>query len=149
MSPADVPSVPEEDTRGQLEREPGILGLLNVFERMLLAMEARLVAKMDDNARAASERWARHDEDHRTRDKISDDRFMMIERNLQDHLDKSRTYIQARHDAEVRSDARVKPVLTGVQYVVKNWRSIALLIIAVIAILGYATDHLHQFVGVP
>ena len=146
MSPADVPSVPEEDTRGQLEREPGILGLLNVFERMLLAMEARLVAKMDDNARAASERWARHDEDHRTRDKISDDRFMMIERNLQDHLDKSRTYIQARHDAEVRADARVKPVLTVAQYIVKNWRSIALLVLVALVILGYVSGDVRQLV---
>ena len=122
------------------------IGLLNVFERMLLAMESRLVAKMDDNARSASERWVRHDELQRERDKLSDDRFALVERNLQEHVEKARQYMQSRHDAEVRSAARVKPVLTAAQYVVANWRSMALLVLVALVILGYVSGDVRQLV---
>lgn len=119
-----------------------VTGILHLFEQMLLAMESRLVAKMDSNSRAATERWAMHDRDLEVNTKRVIERFEKLEKwigtldsALQAHLDKE-------HDEELVLDARVKPVKTLAQYTSKNWKTILLVAIAVFGALGFAGENL-------
>jgi hypothetical protein len=120
-----------------------VTGLINLFNAQLLAMEGRLVAKMDDNSRLASERWSKHDRELEKQTLSMAIRFesveksiLIIENSLQDHLDKE-------HDEELVIKARVKPVQTTLQYVVRHWRTAVVIFLAILGILGWSGIEAH------
>lgn len=122
-----------------------VTGLVQLFNNSLLAMEGRLIAKMDENSRRASERWAKHDLELEANTKRIVARFekveasiTLIEKSLKEHLDKE-------HDDELVVQARVKPITTVAGYIAKNWRTILLLIVSVLAILGFSGETLQTF----
>lgn len=124
-----------------------VTGLVQLFNNQLLAMEGRLVAKMDDNSRLASDRWVKHDRDLDANRKILIDRFekleeaiLTVEKTLQAHLDKE-------HDEELVVQARIKPVKSLLDYTVRNWRTIALWVMLILTFAGVAAGRLYDFFG--
>jgi hypothetical protein len=108
-------------------------------------MEARLTEKIRDNAHAAETRWTRWEADSKAYREAMDGRVRELETWRQEHMEKVRAWQQQEHDEEIRSDARVRPVLTAVQYVSHNWRTILLIIVSILAVLGFAGDNIHTF----
>lgn len=117
-----------------------VTSLVNLFNGMLLAMEGRLTAKMDDNARAATERWAKHDYDAQVTLASWSDRFLKLEEALDRHL-------RQEEDEDLIVAARIKPVKTTIQYLASNWRTILLLIVSLLAILGFSTRTFQEIIG--
>ena len=130
-----------------------VTGLVQLFNNQLLAMEGRLVAKMDDNSRMASERWVKHDHD---RERILEDiekRFGKLEsemckqtaalaEDLKAHIAIADAYWTKEHEAEIALDARLTPVKGLIGYVRTNWKTILLLIVSLLAILGFSANTL-------
>lgn len=123
-----------------------VTGLVNLFNSQLALMEGRLVNKMDDNSRLASERWVKHDAELDKNTKRIVARFesiegsiLVIERTLNDHLDKE-------HDDEVAMEARVRPVKSVAGWFWRNWRDLLLLFIGLVAAGTFFLDWLtHVF----
>lgn len=104
-----------------------VTGLVQLFNNQLLAMEGRLVAKMDDNSRLASERWVRHDQELEANTRRIVKRFEEIEKSILVIETTLESHLKKEHDEELVVQARVRPVVTVAQYVAKNWRTIALI----------------------
>ena len=129
-----------------------VTGLVNMFAGMLDRMEQRIIARLDDNSRMASERWAKHDQElERSREAVIA-RFLSIEKGLDDHLTVANERWAKEHDDDVRMDARVQPVKNGIRYAMIHWRTIALFVLVLLTLLGVifnaaSIDQLHQDIG--
>ena len=124
-----------------------VTGLVQLFNNQLLAMEGRLITKMDDNSKLASERWIKHDLDLERNRATLIARFeklehavLTVEQSLQAHLDKE-------HDEELTVQARIKPVKNILDYTVRNWRTIALWVMLVLTFMGVVAGRLYDFFG--
>ena len=132
-----------------------VTGLVQLFNNQLLAMEGRLVAKMDDNSRMASERWVKHDHD---RERILEDiekRFGKLEaemckqtaslaEDLKAHVAIADAYWAKERDEELILDARLTPVKGAVAYLRRNWKTILLVIVSILAVLGFSANTLEE-----
>lgn len=96
-----------------------ITTLIHSFASMITAMEGRLTKRIDDNAAASKERWAKWE-----------GRLEKLEGVVADHL-------TAAHDAEVAAEARARPVRTVLGVLVDHWRDILLAILAVLGLFGF------------
>jgi len=105
-----------------------ITGLVNLFNGMMIAMEGRLIAKLDENSRGAADRWAKHDRDLETntarviaRFEKMESAILTVEKTLEAHLDRE-------HEENLIMEARVRPVKTFAEYLSRNWKTIFLII---------------------
>jgi hypothetical protein len=139
-----IPEVPARWSAGD------VLGVINVFERMLLAMEARLVAKMDDNSRLASERWAQHDNQLVANEKRIIERFERLEGDLIKMETTLEAHLKAEEREDIVNEARIRPLKGGIAWFWRNWRDIVLLLIGLFALATFITDALaHVQAGIP
>lgn len=122
-----------------------VLGVINVFERMLLAMEARLVAKMDDNSRLATERWAAHDRDLEANTKRIVERFARIEADFIELEKELREHLRKEEREDIAAEARVKPLKGMVAWFWRNWRDVVLLLIGIVAASTFIIDAVGHF----
>jgi hypothetical protein len=120
-----------------------MLALVSHITGLLSEMEGRILDRLSDNAKGASDRWAKHDRELEQNTKRVVDRFEIIEADLLTVSNCLKAHLDKEHDEEVRTNARVRPVLTVAQLLVKNWKSIALLIFALLGILGWAGLETH------
>lgn len=124
-----------------------VTGLVGLFNESLLAMEGRLVSKMDDSSRRAAERWVKHDLDSERLLKDIEHRFDTIEKALRDHVLIAEKRWAEDHDEELVLQARIKPVTSFATYIARNWRTILLIIVSLLAILGFSSDTLTRVLG--
>lgn len=124
-----------------------VTSLVNLFNGMLLAMEGRLTAKMDESSRRATDRWAKHDLDAQTTMQHWTDQFVRLEGVVDAHVTTAEAHWAAERDEELILAARIKPVKTTVQYLASNWRTILLLIVSALAILGFSTRTFQEILG--
>lgn len=113
-----------------------VTALVNLVAGMLDRMESRILGRLDANSAGASERWAKHDAELATNTARVVKRFEEIESELLTVSNCLKGHLDAAHDAEVATDARVRPVKSVGRWVVVNWKSLALLVIAVLTALG-------------
>ena len=124
-----------------------VTGLVQLFNNQLLAMEGRIVAKMDDNSRAASERWVKHDHELEVNTKRIVSRFEAVESSILTVEKALKTHLDREHDEEVASQARVQPIKGFVAWFWRNWRDVLLLAIGIIALLTFLTDWFGHVLG--
>jgi len=128
-----------------------VMGLVRLFNDSLLAMEARLGAKMDDNSQAASDRWIKHDRDSERVLADIEKRFNKMETelckqtadiaaDLKTHIAIADAHWQKEHDEEIAFDARLTPVKGAVGYLRHNWKNILLAVVTILAILGFSVS---------
>lgn len=135
----DVPplvTLPINEVTDQRWTGSDVLGIITVFERMLLAMEARLVAKMDDNSQAAAERWARHDRELEASTARMEERFQKVEHNLLTVETLLEGHLQKDREEDLVSAARVAPVKTTFTWLWSHWRDLVLVAIGLIALVN-------------
>lgn len=103
--------------------------MLHLFEVMLLAMERRLVERMEENSELARSNWAKHDAELATNTRRIVERFEALEKQLGLHLEEARLH-------RVASDARVRPVRSAFSWTWDHWRDIVLLAIGLFALVS-------------
>jgi hypothetical protein len=109
------------------------ISVLHLFEVMLLAMERRLVDKMDENTRGAVERWGKHESEHAAHNEAMVERFARLEADLTTHLDEART-------RKLVTEARSKPLRTTATWLWDHWRDVVLLAIGLFALIAAITE---------
>jgi hypothetical protein len=118
-----------------------MLALVAHITGLLSEMEGRIMDRFDANSDAATERWRIHEKKHT--DEMTEntkrvvDRFVKIETALDNHIQVTNAFFEKMHDEEIATQARVKPVKTLGTFVIANWRSIALAVLAIAGIFGW------------
>src|SRR5512141_878430 len=124
--------------------EPGtmtvseVTSLVTLFNGMLLAMEGRLARKIEDMAQVSRDRWARHDLDLDRERALMLARFERIEKVVNDHISQE-------HEEEIILEARVRPVKNVFSYLAKNWRTVLLIIVSVLALIDVSAMDLAKW----
>lgn len=123
-----------------------VTGLVQLFNNQLLAMEGRLVLKIDEAASAQADRWTSHDVWVNENSRKVDARFekieaamLITEKALEAHLDRE-------HDEQIAIDARVKPVKTAVGFLWEHWRDLVLLGIGLFAFLTFMAQFIDRII---
>ncbi len=140
MTIADEP-VPELPVRSPRESDVvasvgAISALIQSFVSMVGGMEGRLADQIRENAAASKERWGRWEGEFNSYKVATDRRVEIVEVQLRDHL-------QRKHDDDLILQSRIKPVQTTVGWLVRNWRTVLLLIVSILAVLGFAGETMH------
>jgi hypothetical protein len=124
-----------------------VTNLVNLFQTMLLAMEQRLVAKMDDNSRMASERWAAHDRDFETSTRLAAARMEEIEKSILTVETSLNAHLKRERDEDIRMDARIRPITGSLSWLWLHWRDIVLLVIGIIAAGTFIVESFGRILG--
>lgn len=117
-----------------------VTALITVFQNMLDRSERRIIERLDQNSAGASERWALHEREHGA----IDTRMAQGEAILTEHIAKSMAFYEKYHAEEIREAARLEPFKLSLAWVWANWRTILLLIVALVAILGFSGETLDR-----
>jgi hypothetical protein len=128
----------DETTNGTSLTATDVTALVTLMSGMLDRMEGRIIGRLDDNAQGAAERWERHDKELAANTKRITDRFMVIEAALDEHLQVANIHFAKEHDSEIATEARVKPVRTAAGWLWANWKTIVLILFALLGVLGLA-----------
>ena len=118
--------------------------LINVFAGMLNSSTQLIIARLDDNARMASERWVRHDAELERNRELVVARFLNVECALDAHLMVANAHFAKEHDEDLVMDARVQPVKTSLAYVASHWKTAALVVLSVVGLLGVWLDFIRD-----
>ena len=118
--------------------------LINVFAGMLNSSTQLIIARLDDNARMASERWVRHDAELERNRELVVARFLNVECALDAHLMVANAHFAKEHDEDLVMDARVQPVKTSLAYVAAHWKTAALVVLSVVGLLGVWLDFIRD-----
>lgn len=114
-----------------------MLALLTRIDDMLGKMEQRIMDRLTENSQGAAERWRKHDEELARNTKRVVDRFEIIEKDLLAVSTCLNAHLDKEHDEEVATQARVKPVKSVAAWLVLNWKSILLALLALAGIFGW------------
>jgi hypothetical protein len=123
-----------------------VTGLITLFGTMLDRTERNIIARLDDNSRAASERWAAHDRVHDEQREKAVERFLAIEERLDATNRLIVAHLEKEHDEQVAIEARIVPIKTVFTKIAANWRSIALFVFVVLSLLGFTIDFVNGHV---
>jgi len=124
-----------------------ITSLVSLFQGMLLATESRILAAMADNSRAASERWARHDEELTRNTQRVTDRFAAIDARLQHTTDALTTHLDRERIDDERMDARIRPIRGSLAWLWLHWRDLLLLAIGLAAAGTFLVESFGRVLG--
>jgi hypothetical protein len=125
-----------QPTNGNVLTATDVTALVSLMSGMLDRMESRIIARLDDNSRLASERWAKHDAELAENTKRVVKRFEVVEADLLTVSNCLKGHLDKEHDEELASEIRVRPVKSIGRFVVANWKDILILVIGVLAVLG-------------
>lgn len=127
------------------EGEPPINGvgdaaaLIAAVATLVAGSTQTIMARLDENARGATERWRLHDEElARNRaaitakfEKIENEltaEVNRVESALEAHLVIANAHFQREHDDDLVLRARIQPVRSGVAWIVANWKTVGLVL---------------------
>jgi hypothetical protein len=121
--------VHQNGSTGPVASIDAITTLIHSFASMITSMEARITARINENASASKERWSRWEAEFKEYRERTDQRIEKLEaaRRLEERKD-------------LVAEARIAPVRTGVTLLAHNWKNVLIIIFAVVGALGLATD---------
>lgn len=125
-----------------------VLHLVSLFDNSLSKMEKRLVDKMDSNSDAARERWVRHDEDLARNRDAAIARFEKIEKSILTVETTLNAHLQRKHEEDVISQARVRPIKMSVAWLWAQRKDIILFAIFLMAAMAAAGEWLGKMFGI-
>jgi|WetSurMetagenome_2_1015567.scaffolds.fasta_scaffold03982_5 hypothetical protein len=151
--PDATPDFTSEETIAELQRSTNAMsvveatGLINLFAGLLNTSTSLILGRLDENAKAAAERWAKHDSDlERNRETIVK-RFAHLEERLDKDVRALDEHLLKAHDDQVALDARVRPVRTLAGTLQRNWKTILLFIVAALSIFGFSVETFQRLLG--
>jgi len=135
-------AVPELDvhqngSHGPVASLDAVTTLIHSFASMMTAMEARISRQITDNATASKERWSRWETDFRDYREANDRRVEAIASDLHNHL-------EDRERNELVWNARLGPARKAATLISRNWKTVVVLLFAMLGALGIAQDILND-----
>lgn len=117
-----------------------VTALISVFQNMLDRSEQRIIARLDQNSTTGAERWMLHEKEHGA----IEVRMSKHEADFETFRDKAIAVYDHYHEQEVAEEARLQPFKLSAQWLWTNWRTILLLLVALVAILGFSGETLDR-----
>ena len=119
--------------------------LVHSFGSMISSMEARITARINENAAASKERWSSWEADFRQYRDANDRRVALLE-------DRVGTIEKVQEREKIVWDARLGPLRSLLVVLSRSWRTILVVAFAILGALGLANsilaDGLHAL-GLP
>jgi len=113
-----------------------VTALLALIDTRLGRTEDRIIARLDANSTGATERWVKHDAELAENVLRTTNRFLLIERALDDHIQIANAHFGREHDAVLVSAARQRPVRLTISWLAANWKDLVILAVGVLVVLG-------------
>ena len=113
-----------------------VTALIALIDTRLGRTEDRIIARLDANSTGATERWVKHDAELAENVLRTTNRFLLIERALDDHIQIANAHFDREHDAVVTSAARQRPVRLTLAWLAANWKDLVILAVGALVILG-------------
>lgn len=123
----------EHSAQGMSARD--VTALVHLFVSMLQEVKKDLLSALENNSRGAQERWEKHEKEHAD-----------LAERLDCHIEEAQKRWKADDQEEERFDARVEPIKAFLQWLRYNWKDILLLIIGLLALIGFSTETLERLV---
>lgn len=117
-----------------------VTGLVNLFTSMLATSTAQIIARIDANSSAESERWRKHDAELDRNREQAVARFLKVENALDQHLQVANAHFTKEHDEDLVMDARIRPVRVSLAYVAGHWKTVLLILLSVLGLMGVWLD---------
>ena len=121
--------------------------LIAAVATLVAGSTATIMSRLDENTRAATERWRLHDVEAERNRAAMETRFVKVEAVLEAHLQIANEHFAKDRDEDLVMDARIRPVRTGAAWLVGNWRSILLLAFGSLGFLAVLADILTRYLG--
>jgi hypothetical protein len=122
-----------------------MLALVAHITGLLSEMEGRIMDRLTENAAGAADRWRKHDEMAAEKERRVNARFEIVEGDLLTVSKCLEAHLKEVERDQITIDARVQPVKTLGVLIARNWKTIALAILALAGILGWAGLETHIF----
>jgi len=113
-----------------------VTALITLIDTRLGRTEDRIIARLDANSTGATERWVKHDAELAENVLRTTNRFLLIERALDDHIQIANAHFGREHDAVLVSAARQRPVRLTISWLAANWKDLVILAVGVLVVLG-------------
>ena len=113
-----------------------VTALIALIDTRLGRTEDRIIARLDANSTGATERWVKHDAELAENVLRTTNRFLLIERALDDHIQIANAHFDREHDAVVTSAARQRPVRLTLAWLAANWKDLVILAVGALVLLG-------------
>jgi len=113
-----------------------VTALIALIDTRLGRTEDRIIARLDANSTGATERWVKHDAELAENVLRTTNRFLLIERALDDHIQIANAHFGREHDAVLVSAARQRPVRLTISWLAANWKDLVILAVGVLVVLG-------------
>ena len=126
----------EAQANGNVLTATDVTAIVGLMSGMLDRMESRIIARLDDNSRLASERWSKHDAELTANTARVIKRFETIEGELLTVSNCLKGHLDREHDEDVATDARLRPIKGIGGWFVANWKDVLILIVGALVILG-------------
>ena len=108
-----------------------VTSLVHAFAEMVRTSTGALSAQISANAEAGQQRWAVFEPTLERWKEATEARLVLLEGSVHEHH-------KAAEQAQIARDARVKPVLSTVQWLVANWpKALAVMFAIMFSILGF------------
>jgi hypothetical protein len=127
VSEDKLPQAQQQAMSLALENDTGAaVGLLGVVLSQMDLLEKRIGARIDASSESGRGRWEKHEREHREQA----DAIELLMRRLDTHL-----------EAEAREalvlQARLGPIRSGASWIYREWRTLLLLAVVLVDILGH------------
>ena len=113
-----------------------VTALIALIDTRLGRTEDRIIARLDANSTGATERWVKHDAELAENVLRTTNRFLLIERALDDHIQIANAHFGREHDAVLVSAARQRPVRLTISWLAANWKDLVILAVGALVLLG-------------
>lgn len=124
-----------------------ITGLIGLFQTMLDRTERNILDRLDGNAKSATARWVKHDDDARAAAARTDARFVKIEEALDTTVNTLQAYLDREHDEDVRMDARIRPLRGSIGWLWNQRRDIVIVLIGLVALGTFLVEAFGRVLG--
>jgi hypothetical protein len=116
-----------------------ITTLIHSFALMIQGVEQRITERISANADASKDRWERWETDFRDYRKGIEKRLTLLEASVHDHAEEAR-------QAKIAREAKIRPIRALGLFLVLHWRDILILLIGILALMGFTEATLERFV---
>ena len=133
-------------------------GLIAAVATLISSSTSTIMARLDALERGETTRWRLHDEElERNRATITEKfekietelaaEIVRVEQALETHLKIANIHFAREHDDDLVMQGRVRPIKTGVAWIVANYKNIVILLIGILGFVAVAADIAARYLG--
>jgi hypothetical protein len=145
-------------TTGPTSSVADAASLIAAVATLVAGSTATIITRLDALERGETTRWRLHDEELERNRKTITTKFekienelaaeiVRVEKALEAHLVVANAHFARERDEDLVMDGRVRPIRTGVAWLVANYKNIVILLIGILGFIAVAADIAARYLG--